>query len=175
MNTVTRVTCGNRGGKRNYALELAEIHNKKVFIATAEPIDSEMQDRINKHKEERGKTYQTIEEPINIATVIKSIPPTTDVVILDCLTVWLGNLQYRLPNKEDQEKQIHSFLEVLKTPPCDIILVTNELGMGIVPENQLARHFRDAAGRLNQDAAALANRVVLLVSGIPVVIKDNEH
>lgn len=153
-------------------MELADKFNEKVFIATAEPIDSEMRDRIEKHKEERGKDYCTIEEPINVAKAIKSIPSATDVIILDCLTVWLGNLLHRLKNKDDQEKEIHSLLDVLKNPPCGIILVTNELGMGIVPENQLARHFRDAAGRLNQETASIADKVVLLVSGIPIVIKD---
>jgi adenosylcobinamide kinase/adenosylcobinamide-phosphate guanylyltransferase len=93
------------------------------------------------------------------------------VIVLDCLTVWLGNLLYHLQTEEEREKTIDGFLKVLESPPCDIIIVTNEVGMGIVPENELSRDFRDQAGFLNQQVAKLADTVAFIVSGIPMTLK----
>jgi len=169
--TVTLITGGSRSGKSSHALELTGPFKRKVFIATAQAMDEEMRIRIANHQKERGDRYQTVEEPIKVAEAIKSIGSDTDVVILDCLTVWMGNLMFHLKNEEEREREIDHLLAVLEKPSCSVIVVTNEVGMGIVPENKLSRQFRDAAGYLNQQVAKRANRVVLMVSGIPVEIK----
>ena len=168
---ITLLTGGSRSGKSSHALELAEQHEKKVFIATAQAMDDEMKARISKHQEERGDSFQTIEEPLEVANAISSIKDSNSVILLDCLTVWLGNLMFHLETEEEREQRITDFLTLLQSPPCEIIVVTNEVGMGIVPENKLSRTFRDAAGHLNQQVAKLADKVIFMVSGIPLKIK----
>ena len=172
-HSVTLITGGSRSGKSAYALTLLEQAENKAFLATAEAIDDEMQGRIQAHKKERGEEFQTIEEPVKIWEVLKSLSNDIEIIVVDCLTVWLGNLQYHLDDEKKEAEAIESFLSVLSNPPCEVIVVTNELGMGIIPENPLVRRFRDEAGRLNQKVAALADKVVLTVSGIPMVIKDS--
>ncbi len=172
-NTITLITGGSRSGKSSHALKLAEAFDKRLYIATAEAFDKEMKERIVNHQKERGEAYTTIEEPLKVSRVIKSEGSKFDIIILDCLTVWLGNLQHYLGNQEEQEAEFLSLRELLENPPCSIILVTNEVGMGIVPENEMSRKFRDAAGLLNQLIAEMADQVVLMVSGIPMIIKEN--
>ncbi len=174
MKKIILITGGCRSGKSSYALAQIAKYDKKVFIATAEALDAEMEDRITKHRKERGKSFQTIEEPLNIADAIKNASTNYDAIILDCLTVWMGNLQYRIRDKSDRETYIKEFLDGLINSPRTIILVTNEIGMGVVPDNELSRQFRDAAGWLNQKVAELADQVVLMVSGIPMIIKGKE-
>lgn len=171
MNNIVLVTGGSKSGKSNFALNLTAGFQNKVFIATAEAVDDEMQDRIERHQKERGTDFLTIEEPLEIAKAIQSVPSNIEVILLDCVTVWMANLYYKIKETDKFEQKIQDFIRVLQHPPCEIIVVTNEVGMGIVPENKLARQFRDSAGMLNQKVAHMANRVVLLVSGIPVTIK----
>jgi adenosylcobinamide kinase/adenosylcobinamide-phosphate guanylyltransferase len=171
QGNITLVTGGSRSGKSSHALELAEQYKHKVFIATAQAMDDEMRSRIQKHREERGESFRTIEEPLDIADAVSSVTDTDGVIVLDCLTVWLGNLLYHLQTEEERKKTIDGFLKVLESPPCDIIIVTNEVGMGIVPENELSRDFRDQAGFLNQQVAKLADTVAFIVSGIPMTLK----
>ncbi len=168
---ISLITGGSRSGKSLYALKLAESYKQKIFIATAQAMDDEMKARILIHQKERGESYQTIEEPLEIAGAIRSINDSTSVIILDCLTVWLGNLLFHLENKQDRSERINDFIKTLKSPPCDILIVTNEVGMGIVPEKELSRQFRDDAGSLNQQVAKLADEVIMMVSGIPLKIK----
>ncbi|MBU2510794.1 bifunctional adenosylcobinamide kinase/adenosylcobinamide-phosphate guanylyltransferase [bacterium] len=174
-NLVTLVTGGSRSGKSTYALKLAENKVNKVFIATAEPLDDEMNERITDHKRERAGQYLTLEEPVKVWEAIRSVSEEIDVIVLDCLTVWLGNLQYHLNDREKEDAAVQKLITVLRNPPCEIVVVTNEVGMGIVPENELSRRFRDAAGWLNQLVAAVAQKVVLVVSGIPVIIKNERE
>jgi len=173
MNNITFVTGGARSGKSRRGLELAQPFGRKAFIATAVAFDDEMRRRISLHQVERDASFVTIEEPEDLAGAIRSVPSGTDVVLLDCLTVWVGNLMHRHPECGEEFPQIEAFLDVLRRPPCRMIVVSNEVGMGIVPENALARRFRDIAGRLNAAVAALADKVVLMISGIPVVIKPS--
>ncbi len=181
MKRITLVTGGSRSGKSRFALESAMQFQKRVFLATAEITDDEMRKRINRHKDERQNNFVTVEEPLELARAISDIPkeimPDVQVIVIDCLTVWLGNLLYykkadSVTKGEELPTDALSFLEVLKAPPCDIIAVTNEVGMGLVPETSLGRSFRDMAGRLNQESAKVADRVVFLVSGIPLIIKE---
>lgn len=171
MKTILLLTGGARSGKSRFALEAVPAGARKAFIATATACDGEMVERIAKHRAERATDFLTIEEPIDLAKALRSLPRDTDVAIIDCLTVWMGNLMHRYGEEEKPLLEIESFIEVLNNPPCNLILVTNEVGMGIVPDNEMARRFRDWAGRLNARVAQIADTVVLLVSGIPLTIK----
>ena len=175
MSTLTLVTGGAKCGKSAYALTLATQYERRSFIATGQAFDDEMQERISLHKEERGSAFTTVEAPYDVAQAIHKAACTSDVILLDCLTVWTGNLMFRHGSScslhPDEVPEMKALLRLLAAPPCDIVIVTNEVGMGIVPENKLARQFRDLAGRLNQQIATLADSVTLVVSGIPVSIK----
>lgn len=174
MSSVTLLTGGSRSGKSRYALEIASHYTHKAFIATAEPFDDEMQLRVSRHKEERGPNFITIEEPVDLAGAIRALPVDTEVAVVDCLTVWVGNLMYKFGDEEDSYPQIDDLLQALQSPPCDIVLVTNEVGMGIIPDNAVSRKFRDLAGSLNQRVASVADKVIITVSGIPLVLKEGE-
>ena len=171
---ITFITGGARSGKSSFALKTASaLDGQKAYLATAEALDQEMKERIFKHKKERGVTWDTHEEPVKIADTLKGMTDRYDVVVLDCLTLWLSNL---VCNNMDCDKEIDNFIEVLKNisaiRPCSkIFIVSNEVGMGIVPENELARRFRDFAGILNQKAAEIADEVYLVTAGIPMKIK----
>jgi adenosylcobinamide kinase / adenosylcobinamide-phosphate guanylyltransferase len=173
MAKITLCTGGVRSGKSSYALTLAKRNKgKKVFIATATALDDEMKLRIQNHRRSRGKMFQTIEEPYELAATLSDIDKTASVIVIDCLTVWLGNLFHKY---EGNEKEIllcvDLFIKELKRFSIDCVIVTNETGWGIVPENKMARSFRDIAGYMNQGVAAIADTVYLFVSGIPVKIK----
>lgn len=172
MSRVILVTGGGRSGKSRYALERAMTYEKRVFVATAEPSDDEMRERIARHKQERGDSFVTVEAPIDLAPALeREATKDIDVALVDCLTVWTGNLMHFRHITDTNTPQVEALIAFLNQPPCDIILVTNEVGMGIIPENAMSRKFRDIAGRLNQTIAELADEVVLVVSGIPVRIK----
>ena len=171
MHEVIYVTGGARSGKSSYALKLAEPYERRVFLATAEAFDGEMQRRIDKHKEEREGQFTTVEEPVFIDRALRNLPEGTGVVLLDCLTVWLGNMMHHLGDEAAINERIDALLDVLSAPPCDIIFVSNEVGMGIVPENAMAREFRDLAGTLNRKVAECATQAWLLCSGLPLVLK----
>jgi adenosylcobinamide kinase/adenosylcobinamide-phosphate guanylyltransferase len=171
VKEVTLVTGGVRSGKSQMALTLATGRGRRVFLATAEPLDEEMRKRIKKHQEDRGASFLTVEEPIHLADALDNLPADVDLVLIDCLTVWIGNLLHRKGAGEGDLPEIDAFLTRLADPPCDLIIVTNEVGMGIVPANELARRFRDLAGWLNQKVAGIGTRVIFMVSGIPTVIK----
>jgi adenosylcobinamide kinase/adenosylcobinamide-phosphate guanylyltransferase len=172
MSRITLVTGGVRSGKSAHALSLAlGRQGKRAFIATAEPLDGEMRERIESHRRERGDAFLTVEEPLDPARSLRALPADVAVALLDCLTVWLGNLMHRGDGIDDAHPQVASLMELLKDPPFDLVIVTNEVGMGIVPHNDMARRFRDLAGRVNREVAALADEVILMVCGIPVTVK----
>ena len=176
MSRVTLVTGGARSGKSRHALARMEPYARRAFVATAEAIDEEMRDRIARHQAERADSFITVEAPIHLGEAIRSLPEGVEAAVVDCLTVWLGNLVHHFG--EDEERlgaQVESLLEAVKKPPCDLVVVTNELGLGIVPDNELARRFRDLAGWLNQDMAALADEVVLVVSSLPLYLKRSHE
>jgi len=171
MGQVILVTGGSRSGKSRCALELALEYSRRVFIATAEVTDGEMGERIRRHREERRDLFTTIEEHLDLAGALDSLPEGTQVALVDCLTVWLGNLFHQLGDVDLDSSHVAAFLTALEDPPCDLILVTNEVGMGLVPPDPLSRRFRDVAGLLNQEVARRAHRVILTVCGVPVVVK----
>jgi adenosylcobinamide kinase/adenosylcobinamide-phosphate guanylyltransferase len=167
---VTLIGGGVRSGKSRFALELAGRRFKNpVFIATAEARDEEMQERILRHQADRGPDWTTIEEPLDLPGVIKREAGRFDGCVVDCLTLWLSNIMLSPAHKEDQ--QIDRLTSALETEPTQIILITNEVGCGIVPENDLARRYRDLAGTLNQRVAALAEEVYWMAFGVPVELK----
>lgn len=176
MTTITLITGGARSGKSAFALELAGAYSRKAFIATAVAMDGEMEERIRRHRQERGDAFPTLEEPLRLAEAISSCTGRTEVAVVDCLTVWLGNLYHqRREGKAHFKKHMDNFLSVLDTPPCDLIMVTNEVGWSIVPENHLARRFRDEAGRLNREVAQRSRHVYLMCCGIPLALKGEPH
>jgi adenosyl cobinamide kinase/adenosyl cobinamide phosphate guanylyltransferase len=161
---------GSRSGKSRFALECARRRARPLaFIATAEPLDNEMRDRIAAHQAERGPEFITMEESRNPARVIEEAGGRYGAIVLDCLTLWLSNLL--LGGIPDIPRQAAVLLRVAAESPAAVVLVTNEVGCGIVPENALARSFRDLTGALNQQAAAAAHEVYWMVFGIPMRIK----
>jgi len=171
MNTVTLITGGCRSGKSRHAIALARPYERPVFIATAQAFDDEMRARIEKHQTERGPDFDTIEEPCDLAGALRRLSPTSNVALIDCLTVWLSNLMHRHGESTETYPEVTDFLSAIEKPPCDLLIVTNEVGLGIVPENDLARRYRDLAGILNQEVARRADRVIMTVCGIPLKIK----
>ncbi len=173
MGKIILITGASRSGKSGFALELArKCKGKKAFIATAVGLDREMKDRIRNHKAERGPDFDTYEEPLDPDCALVRFKPGTKVAVLDCLTVWLGNLYHEY--KEDEKKiliKIDSLVSCLAGQPIDVIVVTNEVGWSIVPDNRLARKFRDMSGLMNKMFAAKSKSVYLCVCGIPVKIK----
>ena len=173
MPKITLIIGGARSGKSTFALKLAEENYKnRAFIATATAIDNEMKDRIAAHKKKRKGKYKTTEEEIGLVKALKELPTSIDVAVIDCLTVWLGNLFYNCGDDEVAVKErIDKVIKFLKKVKCDIVFVTNEVGCGIVPNNDLARSFRDMSGYMNRVFAEKADTVYLCSCGIPVKIK----
>lgn len=162
---------GARSGKSSYALLLAKKYENVAFIATCLPLDKEMKKRIKMHREIRPKHWETFEEERNIAARLKNIGDKFECIIIDCLTLLVSNLLFRKKGARLIEKEIIEMLSVLKKIKAKTIIVSNEVGLGIVPANKLARDFRDIAGRVNQIVAKSANEAYFLISGMPVKIK----
>jgi len=169
MRSITLITGGGRSGKSAYALSLSSGCESRAFIATAEALDAEMRSRIERHKRDRADSFITIEEPLDLAAALGRIPSGASVAVIDCLAVWVGNLMHHCPSRE--QEAIDAFFAALTTTAVDLIVVTNEVGMGIIPDNEMARQYRDLLGMVNQRIAAIAQEVVLMVSGIPLPIK----
>ena len=165
---VSLVLGGARSGKSRYAEDLLAAHaGRRIYLATAEPGDAEMRARIEDHRHRRGTSWRTVEAPLDIAPIIAGAGE--DAILLDCLTLWLANLMSAGRDIAKAESDLRSALSEARAP---IVLVSNEVGLGIVPDNALAREFRDHAGRLNQAMAALADRVFFLAAGLPLTLKD---
>lgn len=175
MKEVLFVIGGCRSGKSRFALDHvnANYDENKLFIATSQPFDAEMRERIANHQKERGPEWKTVEAPFEVPEAIIEHGKNSSVILLDCLTLWTSNLILQNKNYQEMTKHADSLIEALNKASCSIVMVSNEVGTGIVPENKLARAFRDAAGMINQKAAGCANRVVWTVAGIPVTIKGN--
>lgn len=164
---------GCRSGKSRYALESASRFStkQKTFVATCLPLDDEMRDRVARHQAERGAEWSTFEAPLELPEAILDNCESSDVILVDCLTLWISNLFMESEALEPVFDHVGWLLNSLEQASCSIIIVSNEVGTGIVPQNKLARHYRDAVGWTNQRVAALADRVVWMVAGIPVRIK----
>jgi adenosylcobinamide kinase/adenosylcobinamide-phosphate guanylyltransferase len=160
---------GARSGKSAFAEKLLlESTKERTYLATAMPGDEEMASRIRLHRQNRGGAWRTIEEPIAIIECLKRETAEGRAVLLDCLTLWLSNLFMRSSRIEEEIKQLAAFLKDTQSP---IVLVSNEIGLGLVPETKLGRDFRDAQGRLNQAVAAAVPSVVFVAAGLPLTLK----
>ena len=172
-NTDARLTLvlgGARSGKSRYAESIVTgLRPPWIYVATAEPLDDEMLARIAEHRARRGSDWRSIEAPRDLAGALSEIPAGA-AVLVDCLTLWLSNLMLAGADIDAETDRLGGVLARAATP---VVLVSNEVGAGIVPDNGLARRFRDAQGRLNQRVAARADRVVLMVAGLPLVVKGN--
>ena len=170
MGSIVLVIGGTRSGKSAFALSRArELPGRKVYVATAQACDEEMTERIHKHRQERGTEWTTCEEPVHLGRVVRDISPVYDVIVIDCLTIWLSNLLSAPSELEGEQDDLVHSLHTIGGPT--LFIVSSEVGMGIVPENELARRFRDLAGRLNQRIAQIANEVFLVAAGLPLKIK----
>lgn len=178
MATITLITGGGRSGKSAYALQQAnETVADKIFIATCPILDDEMQQRVNRHRDERAhQGWTTVEESVHLADAIRQAPRDSTLLV-DCLTLWLNNLMFARDtdgqelSEDDVAALTRDVIQAARDRGGNTFLVTNEVGMGIIPENALARRFRDLAGRCNQSAAQDADKVILMVSGIPLPVK----
>lgn len=166
---VTLVLGGARSGKSAYAEGLVESSGlKPVYLATGRAFDGEMEKRIASHKQRRGDTWQTIEEPIDLTEVLEDLSGNGQAVLVDCLTLWLTNLML---DQRDIDGETGRLCRSLNSYNGTIVLVSNEVGLGIVPENDMARVFRDHAGRMHQHIASLAETVWFVAAGLPLKMK----
>ena len=179
MANITLILGGARSGKSSYAQSLAEETGKSVtFLATAQALDDEMSMRIRKHKVERPKHWQTYEVPLDIAAHIKEIQ--SEVVILDCITLLLSNLLMEFvkddlveeaPFMQAVQKEMEELLSTIRGSKHDWLIISNEVGLGLVPPYQMGRVYRDGLGWANQRLAREAERVIFMVAGIPMIVK----
>jgi len=175
MPETVLITGGARSGKSSFAIECVSRFARKGFLATAVACDDEMRDRIRRHREERDASFVTMEESYDLAESIEKLAQSVDCIVVDCITVWLSTVLYRHRNMEGPFPPVEDFLDFLRNTPCPLFVVTNEVGMGIVPGNEIARRFRDLAGTVNRRIAACADTVVFMVSGLPLLVKGSMH
>jgi adenosylcobinamide kinase/adenosylcobinamide-phosphate guanylyltransferase len=172
--TVTLVLGGVRSGKSRWAQEFASKFDRVAYVATAQARDAEMREKIRRHREDRPKHWQTLEEPLELARILMDSAVEFDILLVDCLTVYVANLlEAAEANSESLGHRIESFVETLRKAPVSFVLVSNEVGSGVVPPYPAGRKYRDALGELNQRVAAIADNVVLMVAGLPLALKGN--
>ena len=171
LPSITLVLGGARSGKSRYAEQLVEAGAAVgTYCATAEPGDGEMAARIAAHRARRGRFWTTIEVPLALPEAIAEHADPLRPLLVDCLTLWLSNL---FGAGHDIEAMTGALAAALRAADGPVVLVANEVGLGLVPETPLGRRFRDAAGRLNQEIASLADRVVFVAAGLPLVLKGS--
>lgn len=170
LPAITLVLGGARSGKSRHAERLIERGaSAGTYCATAEPGDAEMAERIAAHRARRGAFWRTVEAPLALAEAIRAESRAAHPVLVDCLTFWLTNVM--LAGRE-VEAEVAALAAALRDAAGPVVLVANEVGLGLVPDTPLGRRFRDEAGRLNQEIAALADRVVFMAAGLPLVLKE---
>lgn len=166
------ITGGARSGKSRSALDCANRHfSKKLYLATCGVLDEEMAQRVENHKKMRGPEWKTVEEPIEIVDKINEYGDKVEVILLDCITLWLSNLLMRQISDAKIADEVDRFIRTIRQNQSSFIIVSNEVGMGIVPADSLGRRFRDLQGMANQKIAEAAETVVLMISGIPMILK----
>lgn len=164
---------GCRSGKSRLAEEYVDQHFKRpCYVATMQHgSDKEMQERIRLHQERRGDTWTLVEEPLDLCSVLEQ--PLGDGLLIDCLSMWLTNLLLRDRTDQELNLEFQRLRQALERCPVPVVMVANEVGLGIVPDNILGRRFRDLAGLLNQQIAKLCCRVVFVAAGLPLLLKDD--
>ena len=172
MTPLTRTTLilgGARSGKSLFAENILKNYEQKTYLATAVARDSEMKKRVEKHRARRGPSWQTIEESIDITNVISTHGEKGVPLLLDCLTLWAMNL---LSAGYDYKQEVKRLLDTLEKTARPVVMVSNEIGLGVIPENDVARLFVDLQGNVNQVAALASDRVIFVTAGLPLVMKD---
>jgi adenosylcobinamide kinase/adenosylcobinamide-phosphate guanylyltransferase len=172
MGKIIFVLGGVRSGKSRFAVSIAGKTGKKIaFVATAEALDEEMKNRIHLHRKNRPKSWKTFEEFEKLSRVSKTVPAAFKTILIDCLTVLISNLILKDVKERDIESDIRKAIVLLKKRGGTVIIVSNEVGMGVVPEYELGRCFRDIQGKINQIVAASADEVFFVAAGIPMRMK----
>lgn len=172
MGKITFILGGARSGKSSYAIQLAKESGSKVaFVATCSPRDGEMRKRIENHKRCRPSQWATFEEFKELSVLLKKIGSKFNLVIVDCLTLFISNLLLEGYDNAAIVDSVNRMIKTLQSLKCKSVIVANEVGLGIVPENSLARRFRDLAGKINQLLGRKADEVFFMVAGLPLKIK----
>lgn len=185
-STIILCSGGARSGKSEFAEQLAlSLKGRKAYVATGQAFDDEMKDRIKKHQLRRGKKWITFEIPLHLHKNWEQIKNVSDVILIDCLTMFTSNHVFAHGdiNTQEDSNRIESIIleelrlllqEINNSNDKTVIFVTNEIGLGIVPENKLARYFRDITGRVNREVASAANKMYLTISGVTIELKSQE-
>lgn len=185
-STIILCSGGARSGKSEFAEQLAlSLKGRKAYVATGQAFDGEMKDRIKKHQLRRGKEWITFEIPLYLHKNWEQIKNVSDVILIDCLTMFTSNHVFAHGdiNTQEDSNRIESIIleelrlllqEINNSNDKTVIFVTNEIGLGIVPENKLARYFRDITGRVNREVASAANKMYLTISGVTIELKSQE-
>ncbi|HPX61213.1 MAG TPA: bifunctional adenosylcobinamide kinase/adenosylcobinamide-phosphate guanylyltransferase [Deltaproteobacteria bacterium] len=179
MSKTIFVTGGARSGKSKLAEELTmQFGAPLCYLATAQALDGEMDERIQRHQQRRGENWKTIEEPLHLPQALAGCDGTCKAILVDCITLWVTNLLFLYENQDNTEElilgNVQRLAATLRSMSTPVIMVSNEVGMGIVPDNQLSRLFRDAAGHANQILAAASDDVYTVISGIPLKLKGRD-
>lgn len=172
MGKIIFILGGARSGKSAYALQLAKKgKSRAAFIATCQELDKEMSERIKFHKKSRPANWQTFEEPYKVSDLVNKVGVKFGVILIDCLTLLVSNLMLKGAKKRSINREAYNILSALNKIKAKAIIVSNEVGLGIVPNNKLGRNFRDIAGKINQIVAKESDEAYFMVSGIPWKIK----
>ena len=173
--SLTLVLGGIRSGKSSFAQRLAARGNRVLFLATAEAGDSEMAARIQAHRDNRPQDWGTLEEPLELVAALSPVLHDYDIVVLECLTLWVSNLMLNVPTsgavKVDISSRARELLRLYRNGPASWIIVSNEVGLGVIPSTRLGRHYADELGRVNQMVAAAADFVYFMAAGLPLKLK----
>jgi len=170
--TITLVLGGARSGKSRHAQALAARFTRVVYIATALGLDAEMRSKIARHRRERPSTWKTVEASVRLPEAIRSEASNADVLLIDCFTLYVSSaMRLNRHAEADNQRHIHQICDAIRSSRASVIVVSNEVGSGIVPAFRSARAYRDLLGQLNQEVAAIADNVVLMVAGLPIYVK----
>jgi len=174
--TVTLVLGGARSGKSRYAQELASAFQRVVFIATARPDDAEMRRKIKEHRRQRPSSWKTVAASEGLDRSLAEEGPTADLLLVDCLTLYLANAMGRKSGgRREVRRHIERLCEAVRKTKASMVIVSNEVGSGIVPPYRSGREYRDLLGQLNSQMARVADRVILMVAGLPLIVKDGAN